>query len=439
MGKEKKYAHLWEDKDVERWYKNLARGSQATADVRFRGLGRFCDKFGITPGEILKKSQKEISDLMMDYVAGLEEDGKAGSYIDSCLKPIKSWLKYNSKAWIGEIKVTNAKIPTTLSGRGIPTQDDLEKILQFGTAASKVCVTLVSQSGLRLEVLGDYKGRDGLKLGDFPELIIEEGSVSFSTRPAKIVVRPSLNKARREYFTFIGSQGIDLIVSYLNSRIREGEQLKPDSPLIIPRNDKIHHITTINIGDQIRNAIRSAGFVTRDEQGKTRSNWRPYDLRHYFATQMLEAETKGIGMIRDFRVYFMGHSGDIEHEYTLNNRHMSDEMVENMRLAYKNSEKYLTAGATRTAEEEYRKSVRDFKLLLLRTAGFSDDEIENKNLLNLPAEEIKKALDEKDEKFTKGARNQKLIGSEEIDGYLREGWRYVNEVKGMNKHIVEKS
>ena len=291
----KKYSNLLEDQDLRRWYDNLVRGSQSTADVRLRGLGRFCMRFGITPRSLLENTEKEVSDLLMDYVTELEKQGKAGSYIDSCLKPVRSWLKYNSVILTRPIKIKNAKIPTTLNGQRTPSQEQLKKILQSGTKASRVCIALVAQSGVRLEVLGDYMGKDGLKLEDFPELTISADSVNFNIMPARIVIRTALSKAGHEYFSFIGPEGAEYIKDYLNERIRKGERLTPDSPLVIPRNQKIHFITTINIGDQIREAIRKAGFA-----------WRPYDLRHYFATQTLEAESKGTGLIRDYRVFFMG-------------------------------------------------------------------------------------------------------------------------------------
>jgi hypothetical protein len=37
-----KYRFLLEDPDVQRWYRNLARGSQIAADICLRRLGGFC-------------------------------------------------------------------------------------------------------------------------------------------------------------------------------------------------------------------------------------------------------------------------------------------------------------------------------------------------------------------------------------------------------------
>ena len=153
----KKYQHLLENQDIRRWYDNLARGSQSTADVRLRGLGRFCEYASLSPMQLLSKTEKDISDLLMDYVSELEKNGKAGSYIDSCLKPVRSWLKYNSIILTRPIKVKNAKIPTTLNGQRTPSQEQLRSILLAGTMASRVCISLVSMSGLRLEVSGNIR------------------------------------------------------------------------------------------------------------------------------------------------------------------------------------------------------------------------------------------------------------------------------------------
>lgn len=85
--------------------------------------------------------------------------------------------------------------------------------------------------------------------------------MSFKIISARIVVKTSLSKVDHEYFTFICPEGSEYIMDYLNERIRKGEKPSPDSTLIIPRNQKIHFISTINIGDQIRDAKWKAVFT----------------------------------------------------------------------------------------------------------------------------------------------------------------------------------
>jgi len=62
---------------------------------------------------------------------------------------------------------------------------------------------LLAQSGLRLEVLGNDAGSDGLVIKDLPELEIHEKQVEFTHVSTMVVVRSSLNKAGHKYCTFL--------------------------------------------------------------------------------------------------------------------------------------------------------------------------------------------------------------------------------------------
>ncbi len=427
----KKFQHLLEDQDIKRWYENLARGSQSTADVRLRGLGRFCNYASSSPKELLSKSEKDISDLLMDYVSDLEKNGKAGSYIDSCLKPVRSWLKYNSIILTRPIKVKNAKIPTTLNGQRTPSQEQLRNIILAGTMASRVCISLVSMSGLRLEVLGNYQGNNGLRIGDLPELIINGENIEFEKMPLRIVVKNNLSKAGHEYFSFIGKEGADYIKAYLEERIRKGEKLTKDSPLVIPRNQQIHFITTINIGDQIREAIRKAGF-----------HWRPYDLRHYFATQTLEAESKGTGLIRDYRVFFMGHKGDIEHQYTLNNRTLSNDKIEQMRSAYAKCLRFIETEEKGIKEEDYAKIQRDTAIMIMETAfNIQLTEEQKEELRGIDTNDFQKRLGEifKDKRadVLNNGNKHKTISERQLEDYLNKGWELVQIYPKGDKAVIK--
>ena len=75
----RRYASLLEDADIRRWYDNLARGSRVTADVYLRRLGGFAVNQKIEPRELLSLSDKEISNLLMDFVSWSEKQGHAGS------------------------------------------------------------------------------------------------------------------------------------------------------------------------------------------------------------------------------------------------------------------------------------------------------------------------------------------------------------------------
>lgn len=411
----KKYSSLLDNKEVSRWYNNVSRGAQSTADVALRGLGRFCSLFNITPLELASKNEKETSEMLMDYVSSLERDGKAGSYIESCLKPVKSWLAFNGIEIRRKIKIRNARATTTLRNERVPTQDELKRIFLSATKATRVSCVLMAHSGVRPEVLGDYLGKDGLRVGDIEGIEIVGKEVNFEKIPARIIVRPELSKTRNQYFTFIGSEGINYIADYLKERIRSGESVSAESPLIIPRNSGIHFIRTINIGDQIRQAIRKAGFP-----------WRPYVLRSYFDTQLMMAESKG-HILRDYRQFFMGHVGDIEHTYTVNRHLLPDDVIEDMRSSYERSLRFLETEQKGLPEEEMS---RKFKEQILRMDGFTPEEIESLGLLEMNDDELRERRREKIFGAALNGNKQKVVGLSEVENYVETGWEYVGTLPG---------
>lgn len=61
------YAELLKDPDVDRWYKNVARGSEVTADVYLRRLGSFCKTKNVSPKDLASMDDLELRNLFMDF------------------------------------------------------------------------------------------------------------------------------------------------------------------------------------------------------------------------------------------------------------------------------------------------------------------------------------------------------------------------------------
>ena len=60
---------LFKNKEVERWYRNLARGSIITADVYLRRLSRFCEETKLSPEDLVSMDEKKLTDLLQDYIS----------------------------------------------------------------------------------------------------------------------------------------------------------------------------------------------------------------------------------------------------------------------------------------------------------------------------------------------------------------------------------
>jgi len=415
-----KYASLKNNPEIKRWFLNMSRGSMITGEVYMRRLGQFCEINNTDPIAITNMTEKEIANMLMDTVSLLESQGKAGSFIAGIMKSVKSWLSFNGISIKQKIKVKGVDSTPSLKDEKIPSQEELKKIFLSGDKKSRVASSLMAFSGIRPEVLGNYKGSDGLKVMDFPELEIKDNEVTFTKIPTMIIIRPELSKTRKRYFTFLGPEGCQYLKDYLEERIRKGEVLKPESPILTPVREKDRsrreHIRTINIGDMIRKAIRKSGL-----------NQRPYVLRAYFDTQLMMAESKGL-ILRDFRQFFMGHTGDIEHRYTLNKGKLPENTIEEMRNSYQKSLKFLETENKGISESEMDKTIKDLKTSMLVLAGFSEEEIEKEKLLELSNEDLIKKIDEKRIKQINNGNSQKVVSMRELKQYIEQGWEFVANI-----------
>ena len=438
MGKNR-YGYLLENKEIARWKHSVDSGSKITGDVYFRRLGSFCNFIQKTPDQLLKMKDKALADLIDDYVILKEKNGNAGSYIQSTIKAVKSWLTFNGIRLPRQIKVKDSGKTPTLAQERIPTPEELKRIFNAGDSRERTACAFVAFTGVRIGVLGNYTGTDGLKIKDIPDLKVDGEEITFLRVPAQVNIREELSKSGKKYFSFLGQEGCIYLQNYLIERIRSGEVITPESAIITPSKlayRSKHHITTINIGDLMRNAIRNAGFT-----------WRPYVLRAYFDSRLLLAQDERL-IQRDYRAFNMGHVGDIEHRYTVGKGRLPEDLIESMRSAYEKSTKFLETERKGLTEEEVENK---FRTELLIMSGLSEGEIKEKNLLNMNAEAITKLAREKifgisrkdisgqiqkDKQEMNGSHKQKVVSLDVIEQYINNGF-VVKMALGNDKAIVE--
>jgi hypothetical protein len=150
------------------------------------------------------------------------------------------------------------------------------------------------------------------------------------------------------------------------------------------------------------------------------------------------AESNGL-MIRDYRVFFMGHKGDIKHRYTVNRRNLPYEVVEDMREAFQKSQRYLSSEEISEDSEGLRE--RAYRQLLM-LAGFTDKEIDEQRLLDMKDEQLVSKIKERLKptapavEQSGGSRQQKLIAITDLEKYLEDGYRCEYVIESMGKAIV---
>jgi len=433
-----KYSHINEDPEVNRWLRNLHRGSPITAEVALRRLGRACELLSTDPKRLVKDSKsnlKTFQDSLEDLVLKLEGEKKSPGYIVGILKTLRSWLRYNDVILTRPIKVTNRNATPTIENEQTPSQGELSRILRTSSSRIRVAEVLMAFADLRPETIGNHDGTDGLRMKDFPELKIQNKKVSFEKKPALINVRSTLSKTRCKYFTFLGDEGCTYLREYLEERIRNDESLTEDAPLIGYERSKRsgdEFLSTRKITHYIRTAMRSSGVRKR-----------PYVLRAYAETQLIIAESKG-KISHPYLQFIAGHKGDIESRYSTNKGKLPPNMVEDMRTQYKACEPFLStisnleqSAVVKEAQIEALKSVAKnlFGIDLLDVKVAKEKELE-KDLT--PAEELRLYEDEikkrriSPEKLRKDERvstfENKLVKERELERYLNRGWEMVQTV-----------
>jgi integrase len=364
---------------------------------------------------LVKLPEKTLHNAMLDFVSAEEARGMAGSYVVRTVKAVKSWLAHNGVAYSRRIKVRGSQETPSLKDERTPSQEELRLIFLGANPRTRACAALMAHSGVRPEVLGNYRGDDGLRLADLPELRIRKDAVDFESMPTPVRIRSELSKNASGYLTFLSTEGCGYLKAYLEERLRSGEELTPSSDLIHPNRARKQFIRALNIGDGVRTAIRAAGFP-----------WRPYVLRSYFDAQVLLAESQG-KVTRSYRVFWMGHTGSIDARYTTNKARLPMDLIDDMREAYARCEPFLSTVLPKGETDAQAKMAR----VMLTGLGYSDEELAELDFDNMDVATFRDLVTKKVARdATAQPARQRLLDSAELSQYLANGWQVVTAVNG---------
>ncbi|MHB1931910.1 MAG: site-specific integrase [Thermoplasmata archaeon] len=403
------------------WYRNTANGSKITADVYRRRLTAFCRDLGTDPASLPTLTDEALRNLMVAFVDKEAGKGRARSYIESSLKAVRSWLLHHGRKLNLPVKVPATGISERLETEEIPTPAQLRAALMAATPNERLTCALMAFSGLRPGAIGNYLGTDGLRISDLMGVKVEGGRLEFPDPPLRVRVRATNSKAGHTYFTFLGEEGVEYLRTVLQGRLEKGEPLGPDSDVIHPYRTEKKFIRTMNVGDQVRLALRRAGIQAR-----------PYVLRSYFASRLLEAQNAG-KVARDYTEFWMGHRGDItQRHYTTGRARLSESLVTSMREAYRRCEGFLST--TPTSQQVHVNS-EAFRVLL--SPWYTDEEI-GKIDLGDPAAVIEALRNGAAKGTAPTGPKQQVIHESDLPRYLNEGWVARMPVNG-SKFVVERA
>lgn len=422
----KKHEDLEQNTLIMKWYRNICNGSKITGDVYKRTLGLYLKLNGKTPEQLIEDARKgKLRFDFMDFRDKLLQDGKAGSYVNRFKKVLNSWITFNGlDSNLSSVKIAGSNLSPTLENEMKPQREEIEAILRNASIRGRAIIGLLAFSGLRPESLGNYDGSDGIRIKDIEGLKIGPESIEYDQKctTAMLRIRQSrvqLSKKGHRYFTFIPAQSLKYVKDYLDFRIREGEILNADSPIIAKdprgRNSKdSQFLSTLFLERDIRYAIRKSGL-----------KFRPYVLRVYWASCMDTAEAKG-KVSHNWREFWMGHQGDISARYSTN-KQLDNDTIENMREAYKACEKFLVTEFAGSSEEDMAMFV---KKSMLQIAGFTDKEIETMDLTEIDVSaRIKEKLSGTGQEVLKpNSLGQVIVRQDKVPEFFEKGYGFISNI-----------
>lgn len=401
---------------LARWKANLANGSQVYADVSHRRLQAFCKAAKSTPASVAEMEVGDLRRLLEDYLAREKKQGHSGGYIATTLKAVRSWRLYNGKSVVEGLKIPNLTFSPRVDQETMPTPEDLRTVLLAAKPNERVAISLMAFSGVRPQVIGSFDGSDGLTIGDLPEVKVSDGTVNFDKIPTIIRVRAKNSKTRNAYLTFLGDEGCLSVKQYLEERIIGGESIDAKSDLVHPDRAHKRFVSTTNLGDMIRRAMRAAGLPQR-----------PYVWRSYFLSRLLEAQNAG--KITDrYAEFFAGHRGDVTaRHYTTGRANLASSLIEDMRRAYRRCEAYLSANARNDRTDE---AVTRALRLLLTARGVPPEKVDQLDLAGKSDRELEDILRKIGASVGPERRTEKAVPVDDVQELLDDGWEFVSPLNG---------
>ena len=326
---------------VKKWLRDIAferSGSVNTKKYYLAVLRLFSRFIGKSPDEMVSEC---ASGAVSDYVEKTKAFTMAGDRAKGTVLVyshiIKSFFDHNGILLpIGRIQNW-----VTYEDRAV-APEELHRLLQASNLRTRAEISVLAQSGMRVGTLA------GLTYGHVKEGL-EKGEV-----PLRIHISSMEAKGRvRSFDTFIGSEAIDYLKLYLESRQRgtkkiPGEKLTERSPLFRDQRGKdAKALRYVGIYADIRKALLNTGLA--EKKGKP-SELRPHSLRKFFKTQLEAA-----GVSRMFIEFMMGHTlPGTDSAYF-------KPTLEQLREAYLKGISYLSMTPRRDVKDEFKRVLEAVK------------------------------------------------------------------------------
>ncbi|MBA7593887.1 hypothetical protein ES703_00821 [subsurface metagenome] len=385
--------------------------SEDSANIYVNTLHRFLEWKKTTPEETLQWTPERAAREMISYIQTLKGKGKtskyAGKYLATTWYALKSWFADNG---VCKIKV-DEKVPIKQQVKfldKIPTKEELKRILDCSSMQTKAMDSTMAFGGMRPK--------------DASELTYSSIKEDFEARVTPMAIYHLVSKAGGLWHVaFLTSQGVGYLREWIDYRKARGERFKDSTPLFINlKSKKREQIGVRGFEQAIVEAMRRAGWKKKDK----RFRYRPYGLRKYFRANLSNIDP-------DFREYLVAHKSGVNSLVAIYDglRDLHKPTIDKLREQFKKAEPSLNTDiapgsivgeAKNEAIKSMVKNVFGVDLMEVKIA-------KEKELGRELASDEKTVLFENEmKKLRENPDPQKIIGEDELEAYLAEGWQFVS-------------
>ena len=426
------------DKAFARWMRKL-RNEVTRADY-YKALVPFLNTLKLTPQTFIDqyKAEGEVRENMLDTVEmalkEIEQVHMATAiFIHATMV---SLLKHNGTIIGAAAFELPAPKRTRIEPQYIPKEEEYETVKRFAPKSrNKFYFAFLRESGVRRGVLDDPAPMTLRNVLDLDFTALEKGEIKFARQTSCAILiyatwdGAEIARTPETYITYILPSGMQLLKDYLESRLRDGEKLTPDSYLFTL--DKTEgtkgYLTDEQAGVMVIRTMYAAGFTIKKKNPKTgQSEDKPkYSSKSF--RPMFYNSLSGIDDID--KEALMGHIKGIQARYhgTIDDLMQAKEF---MRAKYEHGMRTVAG----VSDEQTRMNML---LDFVRTMGLPEQKIEAiKREIGRPMrlDALRSRLRKEFEHLTPHATDggsrftSKIVSKEELIECVNAGWEIVKEL-----------
>lgn len=430
--------------EVARWLKGKNKG---TKQLYLHAMRTYCEYTGQSPKQLIDVAEE---DRKKSIRARGEPELKLSSFFEWLTSDYAQMKKGRAKKASGKKGLSrNLSYVFTSSIKGFYRQNGFPLAIKIPRAIPKkenfklilrvpeIKRLLDATTNLRDKAIILTLFQSGMSINELCNLTYGDIANGLQTNEEPLNLHLIRKKEQVEYDTFVGTDAIEAIKSYLAQRQRNKEILNHNSPLFIlqfttdRKSSKYKKIKSSLVEAFLKAAALKSGVLNKEQSDAADiSPCRPHALRTAFISIL-----KMAGANNTLVEYFCGHSINPTEKAYL--RLTTDEL----RKTYKQYEKYLSLSGivdnqklealenkSKTFEEEAKKN-KSFIEILYQNSSYKDAQINNMTaLLTQVQESLAKINDEQDfHRLEDVARfvAAKTPTREEMTNFLRR--RQINE------------